>query len=111
MGRLKSYALLALMALPALWPFFQPGLPRTNDNLTHLYRAVALEAAMGGGTWYPRWSPDLVHGYGYPVFDLFTPIPHHLVVLIHRLGLDFLTAYKVASILALLFAAWFAWEL
>ena len=109
--RWQPYVLLSLLALPALWPLGGPGLPRTNDALTHVYRAVELDALMRAGVFFPRWAPDLVHGYGYPVFNYFPYLAHVLVVALHGLGLNFLTAYNAACGLALLASAWWAFRL
>ena len=112
MTRLRSLlapGVLALLTLPAAWPYFQAGLPRTNDQLTHFYRAVQLNALVGAGEWLPRWAPDLVFGYGYPVFNFFPFLSHLLVVGAHRLGLDFLTAFQAVCALVLLASAWTAY--
>ena len=109
--RLQPYLLLALLALPALWPLAGPGLPRTNDNLTHLFRVVELDALLRAGVLFPRWAPDLVHGYGYPIFNYFPYLAHALVEALHLLGLNFLTAYNAACGLALLASAWLAYRL
>ncbi len=109
--RLRPYFLLALLALPALWPFTHLGLPRTNDNLPHLYRVVELDRLVREGVLFPRWAPDLVHGYGYPVFNFFPYLGHYLAEIFHLLGLNFLTAFKAASVLVLLCTAWFAFRL
>ncbi len=111
MRRLRSafpLVVLTLLALPALWPWLHPGLPRTNDALPHLYRAVQLDAVVGQGIFLPRWAPDLVWGYGYPVFNFFPFLSHYLVVGLHRLGLDFLPAYQAAGALTLWLTAWTA---
>src|SRR5688572_17433759 len=109
--RVQPYLLLTILALPALWPLAGPGLPRTNDALPHLYRAVELDALVRAGLFFPRWAPDLVHGYGYPVFNFFPYVSHYLVVLLHLAGLNFLTAYNLACGLALLASGFFAYRL
>jgi hypothetical protein len=108
---LYPYTLLTLLALPALWPLLHPGLARANDHLPHFFRVVALDAALRQGQWPLRWSPDLVHGFGYPVFNFFPYLGHLVVEVWHLIGFDFLTAYKIACALALLAAAWFAFQL
>jgi len=109
--RLQPYLLLTLFALPAVWPFTHPGLPRTNDNLPHLYRVVELDRLVQAGVLFPRWAPDLVHGYGYPVFNFFPYLSHYVAEVYHLLGFSFLTAFKAAYVTALLCAAWFAYRL
>lgn len=102
--RAWPYTLLAVFALPALWPLAGEGLPRTNDNLPHLYRAVELGSLVAAGDWLPRWAPHLVFGLGYPVFNYFPYLAHYLVVAGHALGLTYLVAYQAACALALLAA-------
>jgi len=102
---------LMLAVLPAAWPYFGPGLPRTNDVLPHLYRALALDRLVRDGLLWPRWSPDLVHGYGYPVFNFFPPLSHYLVVLYHLAGMSLINAYRAAVLTHFVLAAWFAYLL
>lgn len=109
--RLQPYLLLTLLALPALWPLTHAGLPRTNDNLPHFYRLVELDRLIRGGVLFPRWAPDLVHGYGYPVFNFFPYLSHLLAESFHLLGLDLLGAFKAAYMTVLLCAVWSAYRL
>lgn len=115
MFRLRAwwpFLALGLLVLPAAWPFFQPAaLPRTNDALTHLYRAVQLDLLVRAGVLFPRWAPDLAFGYGYPVFNFFPYLAHLLIVAGHGLGLDFLAAYQAAGALTLIVSAWTAFAL
>jgi hypothetical protein len=90
---------LLLAILPAASPYFGSGeVPRTNDIFPHLYRVLALDLLVGDGTLWPRWSPDLVHGFGYPVFNFFSPLSHWGVELFHLLGLPLTTAYRAAIV-------------
>lgn len=109
--RVQPYLLLALFALPAIWPFFHPGLPRSNDHLIHFYRVVELDRLVRAGVFFPRWAPDLVHGYGYPVFNFVFSLAHGIVEVFHLLGPNLLAAYKATLTLILLCSAWFAYRL
>jgi hypothetical protein len=100
---------LALAVLPAALPYFGDGLPRTNDALTHLYRTLPLERVIRDGRLWPRWAPDLVHGYGYPVFNFFPSLSHYVVFLLHFAGLALTNAYRVAGLAYFVLAAWFAY--
>lgn len=108
MRRWPLYLALTLLALPALAPLVAPGLPRSNDHLPHFYRLVELDALVRQGVWLPRWAPDLVHGYGYPVFNYFPYLAHYVAELLHWFGPDLLTAYKLTIALTLVGAAWSA---
>jgi hypothetical protein len=106
-----TYFLLSLFLIPALWPLTHPGLPRANDHLPHYFRAVQLETLVRAGDFLPRWAPDLVFGYGYPVFNFFPYLAHYGVVILSLCGFEFLTAYKLACGLVLLLSGWSAYAL
>ncbi len=93
--RLLMVLALALLAIPAASPFLLPNAPRTNDLPAHLFRTFFfIRAVEWGGVW-PRWSPDLVYGYGYPVFNFFPSLFHWVLALLHKTGLPLFTAYRV----------------
>lgn len=110
-ARCLLFVALALAVLPAAWPYFGDGLPRTNDVAPHLYRTLALDRLVQEGRLWPRWSPDLVHGYGYPVFNYFPSLSHYLVELYYLVGLPLTVAYRVAILSHFVLAAWFAYLL
>ncbi len=86
---------LALYTLTAPWP-------DTPDGLFHLHRTRALAEALRWGILYPRWFPDFAFGYGYPVLNFYAPAFYYPPALLHLLGLDLITATRVAL------AAWYA---
>lgn len=103
--RLLLLLALALLAVPAASPFFWPGVPRTNDLLPHLFRTFFFDRALAWGGWWPRWSPDLVYGYGYPVFNFFPSLLHAATNLWQQVGLPLLTAYRLTTYLHFWLAA------
>jgi len=103
--RILTFLALALLAIPAASPFFLPGVPRTNDLTAHLYRTFFFGRTLAWGGWWPRWSPDQVFGYGYPVFNFFPSLFHLVTNGIHQFGLPLLTAYRVNTYLHFLLAA------
>lgn len=106
MSRLRHYAkntlnryagllpatLLALFVIQNLW---QPGLPPGADLPIHLYRTMEYERAWTAGVIVPRWAPNLVYGYGYPLFIFAPPLPYMIGVGLHQVGLSFETALKL----------------
>lgn len=101
-ARLWPYLFVALICLPAAYPYLGGGIPRSNDSLTHLYRAAELDRLVRSGDIFPRWAPDFAHGYGYPIFNYFAYFSHYLIVLFHFAGLSFLSALRASYITALL---------
>ena len=104
-SKLLTLLALALLAIPAASPYFLPGVPRTNDLSPHLMRVLLWGAAASYSGLWPRWSAELVYGYGYPVFNFFPSLFHAVVQLIHQFGLPLLTAYRVVVYLHFLLAA------
>jgi hypothetical protein len=102
MRRLWPLLVVALLCLPAASPYLIGDIPRTNDALTHLYRAVELDRLVRAGVLIPRWAPDFAHGYGYPIFNYFAYLSHYLIVVIHLIGLPMLWAMRAAFTVALL---------
>lgn len=67
----RLWLALFVLAIPALWPFYQEGLPRSFDGGLHLLRLGVLDELIRQGTLYPRRVPGLMLGYGYPVFNFY----------------------------------------
>jgi len=81
-------AALLLAALPALWPFLQLGLTQSADGMLHVLRIALLTAHQQEGVLYPRWVPDLVLGYGYPLLAFYGPATYYLASTFVWLGAD-----------------------
>ena len=109
-SRFRSQApffLIALLSLPAAYSFLSGELPRTNDLVTHVYRSFELEQLLRAGVLFPRWAPQLVHGYGYPIFNYFPYLSHYLISLTHiAAGLDYLWAYRLVAACVTVSAGW-----
>ena len=86
-------------------------MPAGADTAIHLFRAVQLDWALRHGYLYPRWSPDLVFGFGYPLFLVHGPLAQYVIVAFHALGLSFLAATLATFALADGLGALGAWAL
>lgn len=90
--RLTIIGLLAaaflLLTLPALWPFVQLGLTLSADGMLHVLRTALLALHQQEGVFYPRWMPDLVLGYGYPLLSFYGPATYYLASFFVALGAD-----------------------
>lgn len=92
---------ITLFALFAARPLFVNQLTCSDDSAFHIGRAVNLEALIDSGHFFPRWSPYMVHGYGYPFFNYYAPLTSYLLVALHKLGLIYTAAFHVALFLCL----------
>jgi len=71
-----------LIAVPLIGPFLDAGLPNTADAEIHLHRTISALVDINAGYWWPRWSPYLHHGYGYPIHNFYAPGVHIVGALI-----------------------------
>jgi len=104
----SRFIFLALaLALVAAAPFLtRPGLPHQTDAELHVYRAAELGHTVRGGVIYPRWAPDFYYGYGYPIFNYYTPLTYYLANLFDLLpGVDIVGGVKAVFVLGLFLAS------
>ncbi len=91
----------ALITFIAVQPLFgQP--PRGADTFVHFYRVPVINSLLQQGVLFSRWSPDLVFGYGYPLFNFYPPLTAYVLTLTYWLsGQNALIGWNVAFGLAL----------
>ncbi len=73
-----GWATATLTALYSLQPF-SGTLPRGHDTLLHLYRIPILNAMWRQGILFSRWTPELMLGYGYPLFTFYPPLSSFMI--------------------------------
>jgi hypothetical protein len=82
---------------PLLTPayFFQ-----AHDAPHSVFFLVEFDQTFRDGYLWPRWSPDFSFGYGYPLFNIYSPLAFYAAEILHLLGLSFVAAVKAMYILA-----------
>jgi hypothetical protein len=90
---------LPVLALPAIWSLLAGEITRSFDSGLHLLRLAALDRYIARGELLPRWIPEMLLGYGYPVFNFYGPGSYYVASAFHLVGLS---EYRA---LALTFAA------
>lgn len=103
-GPSRLWLLLLPLLWPALRPFYSEGLPRSFDGGLHLLRLALLDRAVGAGIWLPRWSSELLLGFGYPLFNFYAPGAYYVAELFQLGGLSAYWAFIAAFCVAVLFA-------
>jgi hypothetical protein len=76
LARIDTLLLAALaLALPIILitPLLSGQLPGTHDAELHLHRLVSAALNWREGVAWGRWSPQLHHGYGYPIGNFYAP--------------------------------------
>lgn len=76
-------------------PLWQTRFMWTADGRLHMLRIYELNEALRQGIVYPRWSENLYFGYGYPVFNFYSPLSYYIVETWHLLGFDLIDSLKL----------------
>jgi hypothetical protein len=108
---LRRLLVSAALASAAIVPLLTTQLPRSADGRPHLFRLILLDHTLRIGDWWPRYSPELVYGYGYPLFNFYAPLTYYLGAALHALGLEYVSALHGVFALALILGAWGMWTL
>lgn len=94
--------LVMALAVFAIGPLFQPGFFWGAHDARHsVYFLYEFDHSIQEGILYPRWSPDITFGYGYPLFNIYSPLAFYLAEVLHLLGLDLVSAIKMVFALGL----------
>ena len=111
LSRLGLPVALFSLTLLAAWPLLRAGYPTIGDGQIHFYRLVQLDNLLRSGVWFPRWATDLGFGFGYPVFNYYSPLAYYLGALLHAAGLSYAHALLGAYVAALALAVTGAYAL
>lgn len=107
-GRLSAQ-LPPLLLLPlsvfALAPLVRGPMFASSDGILHLYQLVEFDHALRDGVLFPRWAPELMAGYGQPLFIFYAPLMYYLSALFHALGLSLADALKATVLTGTLASA------
>ncbi len=103
--RLGGGLLLLVASLTAVQPLLAGVLPWSADGLLHFYRLAQLHRSLQHGILFPRWSPDMGFGFGFPLFNYYAPLSYYLAEPFHLAGLSVQHALLAAFILATLTAS------
>jgi len=88
-------------ALVVAQPLFVRMMTCSDDGFFHLAKAVSLEQLIHSGHFFGRWSPVMAHGFGYPYFNYYGPLPSYLLIGLHSLGFIYPTALHLSLFLCI----------
>ena len=111
MKKLLLIALVVLSFFALFRLYLQPGFPYTHDGENHLARFANYKIALKEGQFPPRFAPNLMNHYGYPVFNYNYPLANILSVPFSTLGISYELTFKLLVILSVFFGALGVWQL
>ncbi|MBL8094261.1 MAG: hypothetical protein JNL73_08825 [Anaerolineales bacterium] len=89
---------IAVVCIPLTWQIAATGLPFSLDAPNHVMRLAYFATQLGLGTGLPRWSPELVFGLGYPLFNYYAPLGYYLGSAIMAFGVEAVTAFRIVLV-------------
>lgn len=92
-----AFPLALLLALIITRPYFQAGFPYTHDGENHLARFANYKIAVKEGQFPPRFAPNLMNHYGYPVFNYNYPLANLLSLPFSFLKINYEVTFKIIA--------------
>ncbi|MBU0703971.1 MAG: hypothetical protein KKC18_08920, partial [Chloroflexi bacterium] len=99
---LTPFLSVVALSLAAIKPWFRLQAVCSDDLSLHLLRVIQLESLLRQGVLFSRWSPDMVFGYGCPLFSVFTPLSYYVAVALSLTGIGVQSALLLTFALAIL---------
>lgn len=69
--------LIILISIPTILPLFRSEFFQVHDD-THVVRVRQMSEALTQGQFPVRWVDGLGYGYGYPLFNFYSPLPYYV---------------------------------
>ncbi len=76
----------ALFGFFSASPLIKTYMTCSDDGMFHIHKALGLETLIKLGHWFPRWTPHMAHGFGYPLYNFYAPLSSYFLAGIHSLG-------------------------
>ena len=69
---------------------------------TQVARVFEMGKSLSDGMFPVRWVSDLGYGYGYPIFNFYSPLPYYIGGFLTFISIDALLATKIVFLLAII---------
>ncbi len=103
---MKRYvAILTLVSLIAIWPFFKKGFYQSHDGEWIIIRFTAFHQTLRAGSIPVRFTDRLNNNYGYPVLNFLYPLPFYLSEIPKGLGFGFVESVKILFAASAIFSS------
>ncbi len=96
-----AFFLILIISVITFLPFFQKGFFSIHDD-TQVARVYEMGKELKRGVFPVRWVEDLGYGYGYPIFNFYSPFPYYIGGILNILGFNALISTKLVFILAII---------
>lgn len=110
-GRWTPLFVLPLVALAVVWVYIDVGVPHTFDTSFHWTRIGALDRHLRDGLFFPRWLPEMLLGYGYPLLNYYAPSIYYVGEFWHFFGASVYQSIILTAMTSVLVAGFGAYFL
>lgn len=95
--KIFTFPLAIILALIIIKPYFHSGFPYTHDGENHLARFANYKIAVKEGQIPPRFAPNLMNHYGYPVFNYNYPLANILSLPFSFFKINYEVTFKIIA--------------
>lgn len=96
--------LVILFTIPSYYQLIKPGFFPMQDDI-QAFRIHQMDKCFIDLQIPCRWVPDGGFGYGYPLFEYYSPSIYYLGEIFHLIGFQFIDSVKILFILGFVFSA------
>ncbi|MFZ1721813.1 MAG: hypothetical protein WAU07_04895 [Microgenomates group bacterium] len=100
-----SVFILVITSLLVCSIYFQPNIPYTHDGENHLARFANYYIAVKEDQIPPRWAPNLMNRYGYPVFNYNYPLANIISIPLRELNISYENIFRLITVISILSGA------
>jgi len=98
MNKKIIYLILTAVALFSSWRLFRPGYPSMQDDI-QVFRLQQFDQCLKDKQIPCRYISGGGLGYGYPLYNFYSPLPYAVAESFHLLGFSFINSIKIAFII------------
>lgn len=95
MKNIVSWLVIGVLVLVNVQAYFHSGIPYTHDGENHLARFANYKIAVREGQLPPRFAPNLMNRYGYPVFNYNYPLANMLSLPLSLIKVPYDATFKL----------------
>ncbi|MDP3973525.1 MAG: glycosyltransferase family 39 protein [Candidatus Daviesbacteria bacterium] len=101
LSRFRFLLLALVLTIPLYYSLIRPGFFPMQDDL-QAFRLYEMHECFKDLQIPCRWIPDAGYGYGYPLFNFYSPGVYYLGEIFHLIGFQFIDVVKILFILGFL---------
>lgn len=89
---------LIIISLLSSWRLFRPGYPSMQDDI-QVFRLEQFDQCLSDRQIPCRYISNGGFGYGYPLYNYYSPLPYAVAEFFHLLGFSFIDSVKISFII------------